>query len=112
MFDFFLDANNHEERLVDRYEESNVFVDTCAVSDSTRPYETAVAHPAYNGNKIIIVEEYDTKEDAQKGHDKWVKIITAKKLPRIIEDVSTSGVVEFAKSLGTDVTGPREKAGD
>lgn len=109
MFDFdfeFLNElvnNTHEERKVARYEKNGLFIDTCAVNDSSQPYETAVAHPNYNNDELIIVQRYDTKEQARKGHDKWVKKMTAKELPKAIKDVSTSDVVEFAHALGIDL---------
>ena len=103
MFEFLQDLGNHKERKIDSYEVGDVFVDTCAVSDSSQPYETAVAHPNYNEGKIIIVQMYDTKKQAQKGHDKWVKKMTAKELPKAIKDVSTSGIVKFGHALGIDL---------
>lgn len=99
IFDFMQDFGNHDERKVDTYKEGDLFVDTCAVSDSTKPYETAVAHLRYNEGKMLIVELYDTKEEAQVGHDKWVKIMTAEKLPNAIEDVSTSNLVNHSVSI-------------
>ena len=95
--------NTHDERKVATYEKDGVFVDTCAVNDSEQPYETAVSHPSYNDDKLIIVQMYDTKEQAQKGHKKWVKKMTTKELPKAIKDVSTSDVVDFAKALGVDL---------
>ena len=46
---------------------------------------------------------YDTKEAAQKGHNKWVKKMTAKELPKAIKDVSTAGVIKLADALGVDL---------
>lgn len=96
--------NTHETRKVaDSYEKDGVFVDTCSVNDSSQPYETAVSHPNYNNDKLIIVQLYDTKEQAQKGHKKWIKKMTAKKLPKAIKDISTSDVIDFARGLGVDL---------
>lgn len=103
LFDFLQDLGNHEERKVDTYEVGDVFVDTCAVSDSEQPYETAIAHPRYNNGTMIIVQTYNTKEQAQKGHNKWVKKMTAKDLPKAIKDVSTAGVIKFAAVFGVDL---------
>ncbi len=105
IFDFMQDFDNHAERKVDTYKEDDLFVDTCAVSDSTQPYETAIAHPDYNEGKMVIVELYDTKEEAQAGHDKWVGAMTAKKLPRTLQDVSTSNIIKFAQEVGIDMGG-------
>jgi hypothetical protein len=103
LFDFLQDLGNHDERKIDTYEKDSVFVDTCAVSDSTQPYETAVAHPNYNDGTMIIVQLYNTKEAAQKGHNKWVKKMTAEILPKAIKDVSTAGIIKFAADLGVDL---------
>ncbi len=95
LFSFLNDAFNYEERKIDRYENGDILIDTCAISDSSHPYETAIAHPKYNDNRIIIVALYDTKEEAQKGHDNWIKVMTAEKLPESIIDVSTAEVCQI-----------------
>jgi len=102
-FDFLLDANNYEERKIANYETTELIVDTCATSDSEQPFETGVCHLLYNSGKWIIVELYDTKEEAQKGHDKWVKKMTANCLPKTLKDVSSCGVVKFAISQGINL---------
>ncbi len=86
---------NAEERRVATYKKNGLFVDTCLVTDSDKPYETAVAHPAYNKGKMIIVELYDTKEEAKKGHDKWLKRMTTGKLPETLRDTSTAVAAGF-----------------
>jgi len=98
LFDFVEMLDNYEERAVATYEQDGLFVDTCAVSDSSKPYETAVAHPAYNNNKIVIVELYDTKEQAQAGHDKWVDIMLHNP-PRQLTDVSTAGCASLLRAM-------------
>ena len=55
---------NYESRSLGRYEEDNLFVSTALVTDSDDPYETAIAHPFYNEGTIVIVETYDSKDDA------------------------------------------------
>ncbi len=66
MFSFFNDINNYEARKVNRKTlENGLTVSTAYTSDEG--YETAIldasgAHP---------VERYGSKEDAQKGHEKW-----------------------------------------
>lgn len=102
-------ANTYENRKVARYEKDDVFVDTCRITDSEQPYETAVAHPKYNDNKIVIVEMYNTEEEAKRGHSKWVKKMTSKKLPKTLKDVSTSDVVEFAQVLGVNLNEEYQK---
>lgn len=105
MFGFLKEtiANTYDKRKVARYEKDGVFVDTCAVTDSKQPYETAISHPNYNNDKLVIVEMYDTIEEAKKGHEEWVKRMTAKELPKSLKDVSTSDVVEFGHALGIDL---------
>ena len=98
MFDFLQDMGNYEARKVDTYEENDLFVDTCAVSDSTQPYETAVQHPAYNNGKMVIVELYDTKEEAQQGHDKWVDLML-KNPPNVLHDVSTCASASLLREV-------------
>jgi len=100
MFNFLNMFGNYEERKVDRYEGEGLMVSTAAVNDSTKPYETAVKHIDYKDDKHIIVELYDTKEEAKAGHDKWVGVMTAKTLPVELIDVSTSEIFEVADVLG------------
>ena len=102
ILDFLSIMDTQEERKVDTYEKEDLFVDTCSITDSDKPYETAIACPQYNDAKLIIVELYDTKEEAQKGHNKWVKIMTAKKLPETIKDVSTATIAKFCDMYGTE----------
>ena len=110
LFDFLSMAGNYEDRKVDRYEEGVVMVDTCLVTDSEQPYETAVSHPKFNGGDLIIVELYDTKEQAQIGHDRWVKTMTVDTLPESIKDVSTAEIAKLGVSrCGDDFLGEYER---
>lgn len=79
----------YKERKVDRYENNGLFVSTAKITDSSQPYETVIKHPQYDGYGPIPVEEYNTKEEAQKGHNKWVQIMLADVLPAELKDVST-----------------------
>ena len=88
LFDF-LDMAPYIERKVDRYEAKDLIVDTCQVTDADKNYETGISHREYNESKWIIVELYNTSEEAQKGHKKWVKKMTSKSLPKELIDVST-----------------------
>ena len=81
-----------------RYNKGKLFVSTLRAFDTNR-YETAVAYPFYNNGKIIIVEEYDSYFSASKGHEKWVKTMTSKKLPKTLVDVSTCGIAQLFKAL-------------
>ena len=102
LFDFFSMISNYEERKIDRFEKDELTVDTCSVTDSDKPYETAVEHPHYNNGKWVIVETYDTKEAAQRGHNKWVKKMTGKKLPASLKDVSSAEVAKLADVFSKD----------
>lgn len=101
LFDFVLDIGTYAERKIDNYNgKDGLVVDTCAISDSNKPYETAVEHPAYDEGKMVIVELYDTKEEAQKGHDKWLKRMTTGKLPETLRNVFTASVTSLCDVLG------------
>ena len=105
MFDFFGIGNigTYNERALDRWPEGeNWVVDTCRVTDSDKPFETAIKHADYNDGKMIIVEEYEDKESAQNGHDKWVKIMSADELPEQLIDVSTCDIAKFCGSMSGD----------
>ncbi len=102
MFNILGMMDNHAERLVACYEGDTCTVDTCLVTDSSQPYETGIQSTHYNDNKWIIVEQYDDRESAQAGHDRWVKKMTTGS-PATLTDVSTCEIAEFAKILGVDV---------
>ncbi len=103
MLDFLNMTGNHEERQVDNYEgENGLVVDTCAVTDADLPYETGITHPRYNEGKWVIVELYPTKEQAQEGHKKWVKIMTTEPLPESLRDASTATIAKACDVLGED----------
>jgi len=92
LFGFMDMADNYDERAVARHEANGLIVDTCLVTDSEKPYETGISHKGYNGGSYVIAEMYNTEEEAQQGHDKWVKIMTADELPKELEDVSSATV--------------------
>lgn len=98
MFDFLGMMGNYEDRKVDNFEQGDLVVDTCAVTDSTQPYETAVQHPRYNGGKWVIVELYPTKEEAQEGHNRWVATMTTNP-PATLRDVSEAGIALMADTM-------------
>lgn len=93
----FLDTMfNHEERKVANYRgkdcEGNEFVlDTCLVTDSKQPFETALSHPFYNNGDWIILQSYDTAEEAKLGHNKWFDVFVNKGLPNVIKDHVVGG---------------------
>ncbi len=93
----------HADRVVDNYEFGKLIIDTCSVTDSDQPYETAVQHPSYNEGSWVIVELYDDKEKAQVGHDKWVLFMTGEKLPDELKDVSSAEVIKLGSAFGCDM---------
>ena len=52
----------------------DITIDTCVAMDTDIP-ETGIERLNIEG-KWIIVEQYKNKEEAIKGHDKWVKLMT------------------------------------
>lgn len=107
--DIFGMIGNYEARKVDRFEgEDGFFISTAEVTDSPRPFETAVAHPNYYDGEILIVECYDTREEAQTGHDLWVEKMTADVLPESLTDVGESGIAQLVEGLGLDREFPNE----
>lgn len=104
MLDFVNMIGNYQERKVERFENKECIVDTCAVTDSTQPFETAISHASYNDGKWIVVELYPTMALASKGHRKWVKTMTADILPAKLKNVSTA----FIALLRDVVAGSQE----
>ncbi len=103
MFDFFSMNYDYEDRKVDNTEiNSNTIVDTCRVSDGNKLYETGVQCPRYNNGSWVIVEAYDTKEEAQTGHNKWVEIMSAAKLPHKLIDCNNSCISNLLVDLFDD----------
>ena len=64
--------DNYSDRKIGRYESEGCLVSTCRVTDGRQPYETAVEHEDY-GDTMVIVEAYDTRSGAKRGHRRWVK---------------------------------------
>ena len=78
-----------------RYEANNLIIDTCIAYD-TDLWETGLNDSRYYDNWIII-EQYQDKEEAKIGHDKWVKIFTGDDLPQEIDDVLIEKTYKFIK---------------
>ena len=69
---FGIFANNYDKaEKVGRDEVNGYTIDTCYTID--QGWETAVWYENYN---MIIVARYETKEQAQQGHDAWVETCT------------------------------------
>lgn len=65
------------------------------MQDTEHLYETGIAHPEYNDGHWVIVEEYDSKEEAAKGHKQWVKRVDTDQLPECLPDVSSAAVASL-----------------
>ena len=94
-------GNTFRERDVVGKDSTDVWcVDTCDVTDSEQPFETGIEHHSYNDGKWIIVEMYTTRKAAEKGHEKWVRVMREKKPPSSLRDVSTAGIKRFGEAVG------------
>lgn len=102
MINFMNVIGTYDERKIDKFEEGDLIIDTCLVTDSEKPYETAISHPKFNNGKWVIVELYDTKEEAKKGHNKWVKIMTSKEFPKELNDVSSAKIAQVFDSVSSE----------
>jgi hypothetical protein len=103
MFDFLFMQPKPIARfeLPDLFGRQGLIIDTCGgMTDSLHSYETGVAHPEYNDGDWVIVESYDTENDARDGHEKWVKIMTADSLPAELMDISTSTIANMCETVG------------
>ena len=102
MFEFLFDAGNYERRRVGRWdnESGDMMVSTASVSDGDHPYETAFQHPEYNQGKMVIVEAYDSRGDAESGHARWVKVMTEGPLPDELKDCCNAAVGQLLEAVG------------
>ena len=105
IFDFEQDRNNYEERMVGRDDYSWGFISTCSVSNGVQPFETAVEHGNYNNAEIVVVEAYDTKEQALAGHARWVATMTTPPLPAKLKDCCNSNIMQLGIKLGYHLNG-------
>ncbi len=102
MVEFVTMFHTYDRRKVARDEYDWGYISTAKVIDSIRPYETAIKHKKYQ-NRLIIVEKYDSAEDAGKGHKVWVKRMSATVLPTSLQGVSDCDIVQMAASAGVNV---------
>lgn len=108
MFDMLF---NIEERRVGFYETENFKISTVRVTDADKNYETGIKHEDFNDNRYIIVEEYDTFDQAQDGHNEWVqKLINTKSKDLVLKDISSSvwKKLEELSSENEDILPPDE----
>lgn len=108
---FIKDRDNYNERVVGRYdnEDGTCMISTAYVSDGVKPYETAFQHPDYKDGEVLIVEAYSTKEEALRGHEKWLKIMMEGPLPDFLTEYPNAGIAQLYKVLGGDMQFKRKK---
>lgn len=84
----FLDMSdmigNYEERLIGNDKVNGFEVDTVRVTDTGYYAETAIRHPELDDGYWIIVQEYETHEQAEKGHERWVDMLENEKINTIV----------------------------
>jgi hypothetical protein len=111
MFNFLFMEGSYEGRKVGRFDADWGFISTAEVNDGELPYETAVAHNAYrDGGDMVIVEAYDTREGAVLGHERWVKKMTAKNLPKQLVDCCNAEIAQLATMDGKPLVYKRKGA--
>lgn len=70
MFEFFQDMFNYDERNIGKVDsEDNNGVGVSTVFTSDEGYETALL----DNNGVHPVERYESKEEAETGHRKWIE---------------------------------------
>ena len=99
LFGFLSMLDNYGDRKVAKDYYDWGFVSTVAVNDGKQPFETAVQHPNYNGGDMVIVEAYDTRDEAQAGHARWVQTMTSDSLPETLKDCSNSYIAQLIDEL-------------
>jgi hypothetical protein len=79
----------------------DLFISTIRCHDLVEPYkyETAIEDPHYNEGQLVPVECYETEEDAEAGHKKWVEIMT-KNPPAVLEDKGQSTMGLLMRKIG------------
>jgi hypothetical protein len=98
MLGFLEMLDDYDQRKVARYEKDGLIIDTCKVTDSRQPFETAIQYPDYRNGGWVIVEMYDTKKAAIAGHKRWVSEMTTA-LPDELVDVSSSDMAELVDTM-------------
>jgi hypothetical protein len=108
MLEFLDMMGNYEQRKVDRFEKDALIIDTASVTDGEHPYETGVCHPKYNDGDWVIVESYDTNEDARAGHARWVARMTGDNLPDSLDECSNAEIGRHAAAVGCKTSFARQ----
>ena len=107
MFGMFGMIGTYEQRKVARTEIEDGFVSTARMTDTEKPFETGISHELYNEGYIVIVEQYDTKEEALAGHEKWVKVMEGK--PEKLIDRGDCELLRFGSAMGVEVDRVHER---
>jgi len=107
MFNFLSMANDYSDRAVDRYEADGMIIDTAYVTDGDKSYETGICHPEYNKGNWVIVEAYDTKDEAKEGHSKWVAKMTSANLPASLKYCQNAGISQLFGDVDGSLEFPR-----
>jgi hypothetical protein len=100
MFSYANDCGSYEYRKIARleYEAGKHFgVSTAYTSDEG--YETAILDIEEGEEEVYPVERYSSKEEAIKGHEKWVKKAKEGKIKNIIVLGGFNGLVEDEKKV-------------
>ena len=78
-----LDPNNpYCQAIIGQYEKDGLLVSTI---QGCNGYETAISHPLYNDDVLIIVSRWDNEKAALQGHNEWV-VLLYNILPKDIVD--------------------------
>lgn len=100
MFDFMSDIDDYETRKVGRIERENnngIGVSTAYTTDEG--YETAL----FDKNGTHPVERYDSKRDAESGHEKWIQF-AGKADNQKVTKLGGLGLIKDREIILTDIT--------
>jgi len=76
------------------FKSKNFIVDTCFTPD-TGCWETGISSANFNECEWIIVDEYESKKEAEIGHEKWIKFM--KTNPKMLTDIHIDESYKFNK---------------
>ncbi len=102
-------SDTYEERVVGKFTQAGILISTAHVPDGQQPIETCIIHPEYGNSLSIIVEAYDTIEDAREGHEKWVGVMTSTELPDSLTDCANAAGIRLLIELGGEDQRPHFK---
>lgn len=106
---FFDPKLSYDNRVVGRFDKGKLSVSTAWVNDGLKEFETAIMHPAYNDGQWVIVESYESTEEAKAGHDRWVTKMTTKPLPEELTDICNTELSKLIEEMnGKPVVHPKK----